>query len=135
MVIGRVWLQTESDDMKYCYQLIKTMAKFEKETTHRFHVFIWRCKYNSDITRLLLHQMTNRLILDKTFSLNSVLMWWGQSVEFSWTRLLLTQTVSSASLATTLDLKWLRFKFSSKVTNVAVNLGFKSLYEWKDNFG
>lgn len=31
-------------------------------------------KYNNDITRLLLHQMTNRLILDKTFSLNSVLM-------------------------------------------------------------
>ena len=49
-------------------------GKIEKETTHRFHVFIWRCKYNNDITRLLLHQMTNRLILDKTFSLNSVLM-------------------------------------------------------------
>ena len=28
------------DDTKSCYQLMKTMAKFEKETRHRLYVFI-----------------------------------------------------------------------------------------------
>ena len=32
---SRVWLQTELDDTMSCYQLIKTMAKFEKRTNHR----------------------------------------------------------------------------------------------------
>ena len=33
-------IKTELDDMKSCYNLIKTMTKFEKETTHKLHVFI-----------------------------------------------------------------------------------------------
>ena len=32
---SRVWLQTELDDAKPCYQLIKTMTKIEKRTNHR----------------------------------------------------------------------------------------------------
>ena len=32
-----LWLQTELDDMKSCYQLIKTMTKFEEKTRHQFH--------------------------------------------------------------------------------------------------
>ena len=41
-----VWLQTELDT-KSCYQLIKTMTKFEKETRHRFYVFIKKTTVNS----------------------------------------------------------------------------------------
>ena len=33
-------IKTELDDMKSCYNLIKTMTKFAKETTHKLHVFI-----------------------------------------------------------------------------------------------
>ena len=33
-------IKTELDDMKFCYNLIKTMTKFVKETTHKLHVFI-----------------------------------------------------------------------------------------------
>ena len=35
-----VWLLTELDDTKSCYQLMKTMTKFEKETRHLLYVFI-----------------------------------------------------------------------------------------------
>ena len=35
-----VWYLTELDDTKSCYQLMKTMAKFEKETRNRLYVFI-----------------------------------------------------------------------------------------------
>ena len=34
---SQVWLQTELDDTKSCYQLIKTITKFEKETRHRLY--------------------------------------------------------------------------------------------------
>ena len=37
---SRVWLQTELDDTKSFYQLIKTMTKFKKETRPRLYVFI-----------------------------------------------------------------------------------------------
>ena len=35
-----VWLLIELDDMQSCYQLMKTMTKFEKETRHQLFVFI-----------------------------------------------------------------------------------------------
>ena len=35
-----VWLQTELDNTKSYYQLIKTTTTFEKETRHWLHVFI-----------------------------------------------------------------------------------------------
>ena len=35
-----VWIQTKLDGTKYCYQVIKTMTKFEKKTRHRLYVFI-----------------------------------------------------------------------------------------------
>ena len=38
--LSRVWLQTELDDTRYCYQLIKTKKKFEEKNRHRFYVFI-----------------------------------------------------------------------------------------------
>ena len=41
-----VSLQTEFDDKKACYQLLKTMTKFEKETRHQLYVFI-KMKNNS----------------------------------------------------------------------------------------
>ena len=34
-----VSLQTELDDKKACYQLVKTVTKFEKETRHQLYVF------------------------------------------------------------------------------------------------
>ena len=37
---SRVWLQTELDNTKSCYQLIKTVTKIEKETRPRLYVFI-----------------------------------------------------------------------------------------------
>ena len=37
---SRVWLQTELDITKSCYQLIKTVTKIEKETRPRLYVFI-----------------------------------------------------------------------------------------------
>ena len=33
-------IQTELDNTKSCYQLIKTMTKFEKATRHRLYIFI-----------------------------------------------------------------------------------------------
>ena len=33
-------IQTKLDGTKYCYQVIKTMTKFEKKTRHRLYVFI-----------------------------------------------------------------------------------------------
>ena len=38
--LSRVWLHTELDDKKACYQLIKTMTKFEKESRYQLYVFI-----------------------------------------------------------------------------------------------
>ena len=37
---SRVWIQTELDDTKSCYHLIKTMKKFEKEARHLLYVII-----------------------------------------------------------------------------------------------
>ena len=37
-----------TDDTKSCYQLMKTMTKFEKETGHRLYVFK-KTKYNSEL--------------------------------------------------------------------------------------
>ena len=34
---SQVWLQTELDDTKSCYQLIKTITEFEQETRHRLY--------------------------------------------------------------------------------------------------
>ena len=36
---SQVWLQTESEDTKSCYKIVKTMTKFEKENRHRLYVF------------------------------------------------------------------------------------------------
>ena len=47
---SQVWFQTELDNMKYCYLLIKTMTKFEKETRHKLYVFI---KNNSRLNKIL----------------------------------------------------------------------------------
>ena len=38
-VIIRVINQTELDDTKFCYRLLNTMKKFEKQTNHRLNVF------------------------------------------------------------------------------------------------
>ena len=40
IISSKVWLQTELDDMMSCYQLIKTMKKFQKQTTYDLYVFI-----------------------------------------------------------------------------------------------
>ena len=40
----RVWLQTELDDTTSCYQLIKTITEFGKETRHRIYFFIKKKK-------------------------------------------------------------------------------------------
>ena len=40
IISSKVWLQTELDDMMSCYQLIKTMKKFQKQTTCDLFVFI-----------------------------------------------------------------------------------------------
>ena len=36
IISSKVWLRTELDDMMSCYQLIKTMKKFQKQTTYDF---------------------------------------------------------------------------------------------------
>ena len=41
---SRVWLQTELIDTKPCYQLVKTMTKFEEETRLLLYVFIKKKK-------------------------------------------------------------------------------------------
>ena len=46
---SRVWLQTELDNTKSCYQLIKTVTKIEKETRPRLYVFIKKKALNSAI--------------------------------------------------------------------------------------
>ena len=40
IISSKVWLQTELDDMMSCYQLIKTMKKFQKQTTYDLYVFM-----------------------------------------------------------------------------------------------
>ena len=45
--VSLVWLQTELDNSKSYYQLIKTITKFEKETRHRLYVFIKKTQVNS----------------------------------------------------------------------------------------
>lgn len=37
---SQVWLQTESEDTKSCYKIVKTMTKFEKENRHWLYMFI-----------------------------------------------------------------------------------------------
>ena len=39
---SQVWLQTELEDTKSCYKIVKTMTKFEKENRHRLYVFSWK---------------------------------------------------------------------------------------------
>ena len=41
---SQVWLQTELDDTKPCYQLVKTMAKLKEETRLLLYVFIKKKK-------------------------------------------------------------------------------------------
>ena len=40
----RVWLQIELDDLNSCFQLVRTMTKFEWENGHQLYVFIKKKK-------------------------------------------------------------------------------------------
>lgn len=50
--LSRVWLQTELDDTRSCYQLIKTMTKLEKETRHRLYVSLKKKKKQKKSSQL-----------------------------------------------------------------------------------
>ena len=43
----RVWLQIELDDLNSCFQLVRTMTKFERENRHQLYVFIKKTTINS----------------------------------------------------------------------------------------
>ena len=53
----RVWLQIELDDLNSCFQLVRTVTKFEKDNRHQLYVFI---KKKQQLTRRNVRQ--NRLL-------------------------------------------------------------------------
>ena len=56
---SRVWLQTELDDTKPCYQLVKTMTKLKEETRPLLYVFIKKKKEKKKAVLMSLVELLN----------------------------------------------------------------------------